>query len=343
VPEPSKPQRSTSARSGRPTPPPVRTRSVALHGHRVSFREAGTPGTPLVLLLHGIAGSSGTWEPVLERLGRHLHVIAPDMLGHGASAKPRGDYSLGAYAGGLRDLLAALGHERATVVGHSLGGGVAMQFAYHSPELVERLVLVSSGGLGKEVSPALRAATLPGAEAVLPVIAHHRLIGGISAVVTALQKLRLPLRASPGLREWARHYASLSEAASRSAFVHTARSVIDFSGQRVNASDRLYLAKDVPSLLVWGGRDPIIPAEHGRSAAENMPGSQLEIFESAGHFPHSDEPVRFAELLVEFVESTEPARLDLDDLRQRLVEAARAEDEAIDESGKPTVEAQSAG
>src|SRR3954454_11891864 len=135
------------------------TNEIELHGHRVCFRLEGEG--PVVVLIHGITGRSAQWEPAIEHLARHHTVLAPDLLGHGESAKPRGDYSLGAYAAGVRDLVAALGHDRATVVGHSLGGGIAMQFAYQFPERVERLVLIASGGLGREVHPILRAATLP--------------------------------------------------------------------------------------------------------------------------------------------------------------------------------------
>src|SRR5512143_1113916 len=140
---------------------------VTLHGHRFTYRSAGSG--PLLVLLHGIAGSSETWEDVIPHLANHHTVIAPDLLGHGDSSKPRGDYSLGAYANAIRDLFGALGHDRGTVVGHSLGGGIAMQFAYQFPERCERLVLVSSGGLGPEVHALLRAAALPGAEYLLAV------------------------------------------------------------------------------------------------------------------------------------------------------------------------------
>ena len=125
---------------------------IVLHGHRVFYRSAGSG--PVVVLVHGITSTSATWANVLPYLAERFTVIAPDLLGHGESAKPRGDYSLGAYASGIRDLLLALGHERATFVGHSLGGGVAMQLAYQFPEHCERLVLVSSGGLGREISAA---------------------------------------------------------------------------------------------------------------------------------------------------------------------------------------------
>src|ERR671927_675998 len=148
---------------------------IRLHGHRVTYRRAGWG--PVVVLIHGIAGSSATWGDVIEPLAEHYTVVAPDLLGHGQSAKPRGDYSLGAYASGLRDLLTALGHDKGTIVGHSLGGGVAMQMAYQFPDRCERMVLVSSGGLGREVHFLLRAATLPGSVWIIPMLASDPVLG----------------------------------------------------------------------------------------------------------------------------------------------------------------------
>jgi pimeloyl-ACP methyl ester carboxylesterase len=282
----------------------------------VSYRTAGDAG-PAIVLVHGIAGSSDQWEPAMRILGERFTVIAPDLLGHGRSAKPRGDYSLGAYASGVRDLLVALGHPAATVVGHSLGGGVAMQFAYQFPERCERLVLVSSGGLGNEVHPLLRAATLPGSELVLPLIAHARLLAAGEAVGAALR--RLGLRAGPDVAELARGYGSLSDAEARSAFLHTLRAVIDPGGQRVSAVDRLYLAADMPTLIVWGRRDPIIPATHAGTAHRGMPGSRLILLDDAGHFPQLDDPPGFANILGEFMEETEPATVDAETLRDRVL------------------------
>jgi pimeloyl-ACP methyl ester carboxylesterase len=245
-------------------------------------------------------------------------LLAPDLLGHGRSAKPRGDYSLGAYAAGLRDLTVALGIKASTVVGHSLGGGIALQFAYQFPERSERLVLVSSGGLGREVHLLLRAATLPGSELVLPLISNDRVRDAGTAVSGFLG--RLGLRAGPDIAEFARGYATLADGDSRRAFLHTLRAVIDHGGQRVNASDRLYLAEDMPSLIVWGRRDPIIPVRHSGAAHRGMPGSRLEIFDSAGHFPQLGEPDRFADVLAEFVDTTEPAEADAERLRARLTQ-----------------------
>jgi len=281
---------------------------LTLHGHRVSYGKAGRG--PVLLLLHGITNSSETWERVAARLSERFTLIAPDLLGHGKSATPRGDYSLGAHATGVRDILTSLGLERVTVVGHSLGGGIAMQFAYQFPERCERLVLVSSGGLGREVHLLLRAAALPGADWVLPVIASRHLVGVGRGLGALLQRVRL----APGgdLQVLASGFASLDNAGSRQAFLHTVRAVIEPGGQRVSANDRLALAARLPTLIVWGERDSIIPVEHGAAAHEAMPGSRFEVFPRAGHMPHDDDPDRFAAILTGFCESTEPGRLSAD-------------------------------
>ncbi|MGH2944862.1 MAG: alpha/beta fold hydrolase [Solirubrobacteraceae bacterium] len=293
----------------------MESRTITLHGHPVTFQEAGE-GPPLVLV-HGITSNALTWQRVLPGLAEHHTVIAPDLLGHGDSAKPRGDYSLGAYASGVRDLLIALGHRRATVVGHSLGGGIAMQLAYQFPERVERLVLVSSGGLGPELNLMLRAASLPGAELVLPLLCRPGLMNASAAVGRALG--RVGFRPGPDLQGIAEGLASLGQVDARRAFLHTVRSIIDLAGQRVSATDRLYLAAELPVLLVWGERDPMIPVAHGRAAHESMPHSRLEVFEGAGHFPFNDDPERFVAVLRDFVATTEPARFDEEHVRRLLL------------------------
>ena len=279
---------------------------IVLHGHRVFYRSAGSG--PVLVLVHGITSTSATWANVMPYLAERFTVIAPDLLGHGESAKPRGDYSLGAYASGIRDLLIALGHERATFVGHSLGGGVAMQLAYQFPEHCERLVLVASGGLGREITPLLRAASLPGAELVLPLVADERLMGAGRAVGRMLGSIGL--RVHTDLGEVLRGHASLADGEARAAFLHTLRTIVDPLGQRVDASDRLYLAEAIPFLLIWGERDRIIPVAHARAAHELVPGSRLEIFPGAGHFPHLDDPLRFVRLLLDFIDTSEPAQVD---------------------------------
>jgi pimeloyl-ACP methyl ester carboxylesterase len=287
---------------------------LTLHGHRVTYRTAGSG--PVLVLLHGIANSSETWERVAGALAGRFRLIAPDLLGHGESATPRGDYSLGAHASGVRDVLTALGYDRVTVIGHSLGGGIAMQFAYQFPERCERMVLVSSGGLGREVHLLLRAAALPGADWVLPLLTSRELLAVGRALGGLLRRIRL---APDGdLKVLAHGFASLDNAGSRQAFLHTVRSVIEPTGQRVSAHDRLALAALLPTLIVWGERDSIIPATHGVAAHEAMPGSRLELFPDAGHMPHDDDPDRFARILADFCDSTEPAALSADHWRPLL-------------------------
>lgn len=293
---------------------PSSHKQIELHGQAVTYRRMGSG--PALVLIHGITSSSRTWSTVMPALAEHYDVIAPDLLGHGHSAKPRGDYSLGAYASGIRDLLVALEIPTATIVGHSLGGGIALQFAYQFPERMERLVLVDSGGLGREVNVALRAATLPGAEYVLPLLCAPVIRDATSAVGHVLHGLGF--RPSADVVGVTEGFASLSADDARRAFLHTARSVIEPGGQRVDARDRLYLASDVPSLIVWGERDHIIPVAHGRAAHELMPNSRLEVFPTGGHFPFNDDPERFVDVLRDFIATTSPAHLDEGHIRGLL-------------------------
>jgi pimeloyl-ACP methyl ester carboxylesterase len=279
------------------------TRWTKVHGHDVAYRQAGEG--PLLVMIHGIAGSSSTWVPVMPLLAERYTVIAPDLLGHGESAKPRGDYSLGAYASGIRDLLGVLGHDKATIVGHSLGGGVAMQFAYQFPQMAERLVLVASGGLGKEVTPLLRALTVPGTEFVLPVVLRRELHDVLGVAGRTLG--RLGLRADPFLSEVWSAWARLTDVRAQRAFIHTIRAVIDVAGQRVSARDRLYLAHEVPTMIVWGDRDQVIPVSHAHIAHELIPGSRLEVVEGAGHFLPIERPELVDRLLRDFLATTKPA------------------------------------
>ena len=295
--------------------PDVELRHIEIHGHRIGYRSGGSG--PVIVLIHGMAGSSTTWRHVMPALTEHFTVIAPDLVGHGQSEKPRGDYSLGAFASGVRDLLLALGHERATVIGQSLGGGVAMQFAYQFPERCERLVLVSSGGLGEEVSLLLRLLTLPGAEFVLPIACTNWVHD--AGVSVAGWLANIGLHTSPHLRQIWDSYGSLADAETRTAFVHTLRSVVDVAGQRVSAADRIYLAAGVPTLIIWGDRDTIIPVEQGRETHEAIPGSRLEIFEGAGHFPHCEQPDHFSKVIVDFMDTTSPSTMSASQWRDRMI------------------------
>ena len=269
-----------------------------------------------MLLLHGIGDSSRTWLDLIPRLARDHTVIAPDLLGHGASDKPRADYSVAAYANGMRDLLGVLDIDRVTVLGHSLGGGVAMQFAYQFPEHTERLVLVSSGGVSREVNPVLRALSLPGAElalqslglplvrrqlALLPRVA--RLFGG-SLAGDACDLLRI--------------IDGFPDPTARAAFARTLRSAVDWRGQVITMMDRCYLAAGMPTLIVWGDRDPVVPVHHARLAHDAMPGSRLEIFEGAGHFPFHADPERFLHVLRQFLRTTAPSSWSAEQWRRTL-------------------------
>jgi pimeloyl-ACP methyl ester carboxylesterase len=289
-------------------------RRIRLHGHEVTYRMAGEG--PAVVLVHGLAGSSTTWKGVLPALAERFTVVAPDLLGHGQSAKPRGDYSLGAYASGIRDLLVALGVERASFVGHSLGGGVAMQLAYQFPERCERLALVASGGLGREVTPLLRAVSLPGAEFVVPVVLTSWLRLRAETVGAVLR--RVGWRPGSTMTEVWRSYTTLTSREGQLAFVNTVRSVIDAAGQRVSALDRLYLAAAVPTVIVWGDHDRVIPVKHAYAAQAAMPGSRLEILPGAGHFLPFENSEWFTRTLTDFLDSTSPAIVSVDAMRELL-------------------------
>lgn len=289
--------------------PNIEARELVLHGHRMAFTQVGdlSGRVPVVVLLHGLAGSASCWTDLLARLGPDVAVVAPDLFGHGASDKPRQDYSLGANANSVRDLMVALGIDRATFVGHSLGGGIAMQLAYQHPERCERLVLVSSGGLGSEVSLLLRLLSLPGAEYLLPVVAPRFLRDAGNEVGRQLGRIGLRW---PSVEQSWRAYASLADPDSRRSFVHTLRSVISPSGQLVNAMDRLYLAAYLPTLIVWGADDRILPVSHAAAAHASLPGSELVVLDEAGHFPQNEAPDAFAEAFRSFLDRTDPGAWD---------------------------------
>jgi pimeloyl-ACP methyl ester carboxylesterase len=291
----------------------VAVTTIRVHGRVVSYERRGTG--PVMVLVHGIAGDASEWAPVIERLAGSFDVIAPDLAGHGASSRLHGDHSIGAFACWLRDLVEALDVERATFVGHSLGGGVVMQFAYQFPQYVERMVLVSSGGLGREVSALIRAAALPGAELVLGLLG-----GAAKAAAPALSLVGMDKNSENG--ELVHRVAGLTDPDRRAAFVRAVRAVASPAGQRVSAIDRLYLAEDVPTLVVWGAQDRIIPVAHAQATAAAVPGSRLEIFEDSGHFPHADDPERFTALLTEFVASTPAAVFDRVRTRRRMLAQA---------------------
>lgn len=296
------------------TAPSLQFRTV--HGYKRAFRIAGSG--PAILLIHGIGDNSTTWTGIHAKLAQRFTVIAPDLLGHGRSDKPRADYSIAAYANGMRDLLSVLDIERVTIIGHSLGGGVAMQFAYQFPQLVDRLILVGAGGVTKDVNVVFRLASLPmGAEAlallrlpmVLPTVQLAGKVLGMALGSTALGQ---------DLPNVLRILDDLPEPTASSAFTRTLRAVVDWRGQIVTMLDRCYLTQAIPVQIIWGSRDAVVPVRHAEMAHAAMPGSKLEVFEGSGHFPFHDDPARFIDIVLRFIDSTQPPEYDQAALRELL-------------------------
>jgi len=303
----------------RTMPAPAEVQYVTVHGHRRAFVKTGSG--PVVLLLHGLGCDHTTWAPVIEKLATRYTVIAPDFLGHGESDKPRADYSLGGYANGMRDLLTLLGIDKVTVVGHSFGGGVAMQFAYQFPERTERMVLVASGGLGREVTPAIRAVTLPGFHQAIGVVT----MPGIRHLTkAALNQLARTTPAARDLAEVAGIIESWKDPRARRATRHLVRNVVDLRGQIVTMRDRAYLTEHMPMCVIWGTHDAVIPVRHAAVASEIAPTATVEVITNAGHFPHKDHPERFVKIINDFIRSTEPAVYRRAKWRSLLVNRAEA-------------------
>lgn len=323
---------------GPPSPGPVlrpvpgerwALRYRTVHGYRRAFRTAGRG--PVLLLIHGIGDDSSTWAPLLDDLARDHTVIAPDLLGHGGSDKPRGDYSVAAYANGMRDLLSVLDVDRVTLVGHSLGAGVVMQFAYQYPERTERVVLIGAGGVARSVTPALRAASLPGAPLALSLLGLPFVRAQTGAVMWALQYVDHGL--GKDAADLVRLVDALPDATSRSAFVRTLRAVVDWRGQVVTMLDRCYLTAGVPALLLWGSDDMVVPVEHGRVAHAAMPESRLVVVDGAGHFPFHTHPREVLRALRGFLASTAPARWSAQEWRALLRAGARGGHDGVGADG----------
>ena len=270
----------------------------------LAYIEAGH-GEPVVFI-HGLISDHRTWTAEMERLSADYRVIAPDLFGHGEISSSsdgdlrQADFSLGGHAAAIRDLLDVLGLDRVTVVGHSLGGGIALELAYLFPERIRALALVSSGGLGHDLNAALRLATLPGSEFVLPIIASSWIRTCGDTVFGLMSRVGLPLVTASTEAAWL-GMGTFANAGNRRAFLATSRAVINVSGQTVSALPRLAGLAGRPILVVWGGRDRLIPAAHADALKQALPDSRVEIFPRAGHFPHLDEPERFHLVLADFI------------------------------------------
>ena len=298
---------------------PYDVQFLTVHGHRRAFVKTGSG--PALLLLHGLACDHTTWAPIIESLSKRYTVIAPDLLGHGRSDKPRADYSVGGYANGMRDLLTLLGIDKVTVVGHSLGGGVAMQFAYQFPERTSRVILVSPGGLGPEVTPVIRAVSMPGFHTAMgvltiPGLRHVGVVG-----MKALSKTGIPH--TRDLDEVSAIFENFKDPKFRAAIAHVVRAVIDWRGQIVTMADRAYLTEAMPMCLIWGDDDSVIPHSHARRIAALAPQTRVQILPNAGHFPHKDHPERFVKIVNDFIRTTEPAVYSRARFRTMLRNGAR--------------------
>ena len=304
-----------------PTPvdvvdPAPELRFHMIHGYKRAYRIAGSG--PALLLIHGIGDNSLAWEPVHSRLARNFTVIAPDLLGHGQSDKPRADYSVAAYANGMRDLLSVLDIDQVTVLGHSLGGGVAMQFAYQFPQLVERLVLIGAGGVTKDVNVALRLASLPGGAEALALLRLPLVMPTLNVAGQLLGAIIGSTGPGSDIPNALRILADLPEPTASAAFRRTLRAVVDWRGQVVTMLDRCYLTESVPVQLVWGDQDVVIPVSHAHMAHSAMPGSRLEIFPGSGHYPFHHDPLRFVDLVEDFIATTAPSKHDQQQIRELL-------------------------
>lgn len=256
----------------------IRVEYHTIHGYRRAYRIAGSG--PALLLIHGIGDNSSTWNEVIPMLAQHYTVIAPDLLGHGKSDKPRADYSVPAFANGMRDLLVVLGINKVTVVGHSLGGGIAMQFCYQFPRFAERLILVAAGGVTREVNPALRLVTMPVAQEILTLLRVPGVVPtlrfGARQLAAAPHVPGLPSAVSPRRmlndhEDLVRVLGDLTDPTASAAFLRTLRAVVDWRGQVVTMMDRCYLTERLPVLLIWGDADSVIPYHHALLAHSAIP------------------------------------------------------------------------
>lgn len=303
----------------------VRIEYRTIHGYRRAFRIAGSG--PALLLIHGIGDNSSTWNGIIEELAENYTVIAPDLLGHGRSDKPRADYSVAAFANGMRDLLVVLGYTKVTVMGHSLGGGVATQFCYQFPRFAERLILVAAGGVTREVNPLLRLVSMPLAHELIEVVR----IPGVLAATRMMTHLIAKTPDIPGLpkslspkhilndsEDMMRVVSDIADPEAYSAFVRTLRAVVDWRGQVVTMLDRSYLAERLPVLMIWGDEDHVIPYSHALLAHSAIPQSELVTFEGSGHFPFHDDPNRFLAVVTAFLAANPPAEFDSTQWRELM-------------------------
>lgn len=284
---------------------PFARKTALAGGHVLAYQAAGPEDGPAVVLLHGLASDADTWDRAIGPLAAHgLRVLAVDLLGHGHSDKPDCPYLLSDFADSLGHFLDALDVPAATLCGHSFGGAIAIYFGSQHPERVERVVLVSAGGLGREVHPVLRAAALPVAPLLLRAALRPRL-----RQLYRRPGLHRALRLTPdNLANLRRAARALGSEAGQASFFASLRGVIAFSGQRAASREMRAFAEQVPMLLVWNENDPVIPLTHAQRHALATPTSRLVVFPRGGHEPHRRSAERFADEVAAFMHVS---RLDM--------------------------------
>lgn len=280
-----------------PTPATGLSRHVVTaSGHQMSYVTGGS-GPPMVLL-HGLGANSFTWRYVLPTLMQHYTIFAPDMFGCGDSDKANVDFSLHAMAGYVNGFMEAVGLDRAIFVGHSLGGGLTMQYCHEYPGHAERIVLVSSGGLGTDLHWLLRISTLPGANGIIGAMADPRTrLPQLSRTMEQRRLHRLDQEFDPDTQTMLDRFQSYE---TRQAFLSMLRHVGGLKGQRLSALAHLG-ELTVPVLLIWGARDSTIPVSHGRHALSFIPFAHLEVLPNCYHRPQIEAPRRFNELILDFL------------------------------------------
>ncbi len=248
-----------------------------------------------VILLHGGNGSIEFWLYNLPELAKHYQVYAFDMVGSGKSDFPIASYSLTYQAKFLAGFMSALNIDSATLIGNSMGGGVALQFTSLYPDRVDKLVLVDSMGLGREISIGIRLITLP-------------------AIVNSLRPGRwmIPAMLKSNFDRWRQispewmelRYQVFAIPGRNPVILNIGQSNFNLLGVRPDVYQPIL--DSLPNihqqtLIIWGDRDRIIPVKHAYVAAAGLPNSQLEIFPNCGHHPYLEYPAKFDRSVLNFL------------------------------------------
>jgi 4,5:9,10-diseco-3-hydroxy-5,9,17-trioxoandrosta-1(10),2-diene-4-oate hydrolase len=256
------------------------------------YWQAGDSGKT-VILLHGGGGYLELWQHNIFELAKHHRVYAFDMVGAGRSDKPAAAYTFEFMAQFTRAFMKALDISQASLIGTSAGGGVALTVARDFPELVERLILVGSAGLGKEISFLLRLTTLPG---------FGRLLRSPSKAGVAMLYKQAVYDSKLITAEMVEEFyqmAMLPGAAK--ATLNVGCSNFNLWGQFYQSLVASLQTITTPTLIIWGRQDPMVPVSHAQKAAKLMPKAQLEIFEACGHWSPIEQPQKFNQRVLEFL------------------------------------------